>query len=239
MCIFTRDAAVQSTSIFAKREGSAQILVYEARVDSRGENAMILPIPRAPQGEIELINLSAYSTFFSFLKSGYIPTPPMPFGAPLGAPQHLEVFQVGAFDASVALTPADLNRLDQRLALSPALRAAITARYADHSFVIFRLGQGKRHLHPFGVRFETRYPNHLYFPTVHVHDGGDVPATATFAHELFAQDAQLAGRYEPIPQPWNPPGTLQWLPAFIDQAAPLDYGTRYGQFANVDIFAPG
>ena len=63
-------------------------------------------------------------------------------------------------------------------------------------------------VHPMAFAFPTRHPNHLFFPTVHVHDG-KVHAAAEFDHQLFCQapnkplatatEAAWESSYEPAP----------------------------------------
>ena len=257
MCMFAAQASVRGTQIFASRIGSRQVLVYSAKVETPDRNAMMLPVPVAAGGApIELIDLSAYPRFFEDLTSYFIAPPPA-FGGPQA---RLEVFQVGSFEVSIVPTLGDMSRLDERFNLSPTLRATLAERYADHAFVVYQFAPGKQLLHPFGFSFESRYARHLFYPTVHVHDGVGAPPGADFAHTFYAQGAKLVERHLPPhlrggaggaahQQGWDPgpgaygfappaPGTPMGprFPPFIQPEAPLDHGALFGTYANIDVF---
>jgi hypothetical protein len=126
-----------------------------------------------------------------------------------GPPQkRLEVQQVGAFEASFVPSPADLGRLDPRFRLPEAALAVLTRRatreatypdmpqaewdalpdYRDWGFCVFKLeaSTGTSHAHPMAFSFPTRWPDRLFFPTAHVHDGR-LPRAAAFDHALYLQ----------------------------------------------------
>jgi hypothetical protein len=256
-------ATVRSTSIFATRHAGRQVLVYEAAITTAETNAMVLPIPiLSPQSAVELIDLSAFQHLFYQLGIYYY-GPPMPsFGSPRSAGPPLEVFTVGSFKASIVPTLADFDRLDSRFHLSPGLAAALGERYADWAFVVYQLAPGSHQLHPFGVSFESRFPEHLFFPTLHVHDGAHAPAQARFAHKLCAQGAILGHRKipyndePPIPpvkalegfpdasshHSWTPPLREVIpeipMPDFVDLRRPLDSTSRFGMCPNADLYFP-
>jgi hypothetical protein len=246
MCMMVAPANVQMTSIFATRHGGKQVLVYEAAVMTAVSNAMVLPIPiQSPSTNVDLLDLSDYSEFFSSLYVHFVdtrPPPPIGYGAPPSSPppQRLEVFTVGSFEASIVPSLDDFQRLDARFRLPAGLHAVLAARYLDWAFVVYHLAPGNLRLHPFGVAFESRYTEHLFFPTVHFHDGADAPTDANFAHAFFAQGASLEYRMLPRAQVLSgqPAPTGHPLPGFIDMTRPLDAGSRYGRYHNVDAFAP-
>lgn len=241
MCMMAEMARVKSTNIFATRHEGREVMVYGAQLESLKQNAMILPLPVVHQGShVELLDLSAYSDFFSDLDFYYI-SPPSFAAPPFGA--LLEVFTVGSFEASIVPSLDDFVRLDQRFRLAPGIRAVLEQRYADWSFVVYQFGAGKHELHPFGVKFESRFQDHLFFPTVHVHDGAHAPAAANFAHHFYAQRAALQKRYTPFasrcpsPLPGSQPAPPPRMPNFVDLQLPIDLGRRVGIFANVDVYA--
>ncbi len=120
----------------------------------------------------------------------------------------LEVQQVGAFEASFVPSPADLDRLDPRFRLPEAALAVLTRRatreatypdmpqaewdalpdYRDWGFCVFKLRASAEptHAHPMAFSFPTRWPDRLFFPTAHVHDG-KLPRAAGFDHALYLQ----------------------------------------------------
>jgi hypothetical protein len=207
---------------------------------------MMLPVPvAAHDARIELINLEAWPEFFAELNARYfIPS----LGGP--GPDALDVFRVGAYEASIVPSIHDMSRIDARFRISDELRSALAQRYADHAFVVYQFAAGRQQLHPFAFSFTSRYDNHLFFPTLHVHDGAGVPAAADFDHSFSAQGARLDVRMAPLGPPrgmqgpsgfgYGPmPDFLQpkELPSFVDTSAPLDSGIRMGRFRNEDIFA--
>jgi len=237
MCMFVGQAKVGGTKIFAKKEGRRQFLVYEARVESRTSNAMILPVPVASQNSsVELIDLSAFENLFEELFSVYLPSlaPMRGFGGP-GA-GTLEVVTVGSYEASIVPSLADMERLDARFQLSPSMKRAFASRYADHAFVVYQFAPGKQKLHPFGFSFESRYDGSIFFPTLHVHDGRSVPDVAWFDHHFFAQRSKLGERYTAHPTTshttWD--GRLRF-PPFIDMMTPLEHDSRLGRHPNQDL----
>src|SRR5688572_10123101 len=119
MCCFSGVIQrVSATSIFARRLGGEQLLVYSMTLDSRNEVAMILPLPiaRTTPG-IRFLELEHYPDLFVDLARCF----PVPitrgawqsFGAPQPA-AYLPVQKVGAFDASFVPSIADFARLDPR-----------------------------------------------------------------------------------------------------------------------------
>jgi hypothetical protein len=236
MCMMIEMARVSSTDIFATRHEGRDVLVYGAKLESLKQNAMILPLPLRQQGShVELLDLSGYPRFFRDLFCEYFLIPsfcPPAFGPPI------EVFTVGSFEASIVPSIDDFVRLDRRFQLSAGIRSVLIERYADWSFVVYQFGKGKHELHPFGVKFESRFSNHIFFPTVHVHDGAHAPAAATFAHNFYAQGARLAEYETPLDSLYPPLSPRQRrLPAFVDLTKQLAHGSRFGVFANVDVYA--
>ncbi|XYH98290.1 hypothetical protein ACMHYB_00545 [Sorangium sp. So ce1128] len=63
------------------------------------------------------------------------------------------------------------------MSISPGLRAILDRRDADHVFAVRQIAPRKQLPPLFGVSLETRYPEHLFFPTLHVH-GGHAPGAA-------------------------------------------------------------
>ncbi|HUQ02533.1 MAG TPA: hypothetical protein VM261_08570 [Kofleriaceae bacterium] len=214
MCCFSgRVAHVGGTNIFARRMGARQALVYAMNVELDDAVAMILPLPiaRAAEDALGFVDLSGYPSFFKDLAAAF----PQPQSGGVGmaalrsaAPQSkLVVHDVGDFIASFAPSPADLDRLDARFRISPELFAA-RPEYRDWGFAVFQLkpraggatswwppwkrkrtqAAREQAIHPMAFTFESREPDALFFPTVHVHDG-TVPAEAAFDHTLYTQIA--------------------------------------------------
>lgn len=186
---------VFGTRIFARMDGPRQVLVYSMTLSSRGDVAMILPLPVAPgvgEDGIEFVDLSGYARFFEDMESCFIiPQPAARKGRSFGGfPElpRLKVHAVGSFEASFVPGLADFARLDPRFRIHDEAWQALP-HYADYGFAVFKLKKGRKiTIHPMAFRFPTRAPEALFFPTVHIHDGAVHP-TARFDHRLFSQGA--------------------------------------------------
>ncbi|MCU0687081.1 MAG: hypothetical protein MUF34_33350 [Polyangiaceae bacterium] len=206
---------VSGTRIFARGLGAEQALVYSMTLSTRGEVAMILPVPVVPglgEGALTFVDLEGYPSFFDDLGRAFPPPlAPLPrsksMALSLPPLPRLRVHSVGAYEASFVPTIADFDRLDPRFRLPTEVWASLPL-YADYGFAVFRLKKGARkRIHPMAFRFRTRAPGRLFFPTVHVHDG-EVHPTADFDHELFCQPATSwvsseLSEFEPQTGPWS------------------------------------
>lgn len=172
-------------------------LVYSLALTADDAVAMILPVPIAlPNGPdagvsedaLRFVNLESYPKFFDDLTRGFPPEPVLQArrGFEAQAAAVLKVHTVGAFEASFVPSLAAFSRLDPRFVLAPDVWESLP-QYRDFGFAVFRLTPGThKDVHPMAFRFPTRFPEHVFFPTVHVHDG-QVHATALFDHTLFYQ----------------------------------------------------
>lgn len=191
MCIFSGDIkAVSHTSIFARVDGPVQHLVYEMKLDTVSDVAMVLPLPVAggPESDLKFRDLSDYSDIFRHLSYCF----PQPVAAaapgdlsaqPRSAPLPIE--KVGAFEASFVPSSSDFERLDPRFRLAPGVWDSLPD-YSEFGFAVFQLQAGKSEVHPMALTFKTQMPNELFFPTTHVHHGS-APSTAEFDHRLYGQ----------------------------------------------------
>lgn len=239
MCIFTGSVKfVGSTKIFARMEGQRQAIVYEMYLDTGAPVAMVLPLPVAGQAGtsgLEFVDLSPYPDFFEDLTACF----PQDRGwvalsAVGAADDFLEVETVGAFEASFVPSIADFKRLDPRFRLDDSVWQNFSG-YQDYGFAVFKLRAGQRQVHPMAFWFETRDPNSLFFPTVHLHDG-NFERFADFDHVLFAQ-----GELEPFPglmRGYKSPRAVMQLDATAGLVHPEQLPARLnlvGSFENVDI----
>lgn len=207
MCIFSRNAGVSNTNIFA-RPGKAgrQFLVYSMTVKADDELAMILPLPvpkDSKEDAVQFLNLEKYPTFFDDLRKGW----PEPQAAGRGGPKEatltdkkLKVVEVGSFVASFVPALKDLARLDEKFRLPDGTWDKLP-QHKGYGFAVFQLKKGEMNVHPMAFDFPTALKT-IFFPTVHVHDG-KVTEKARFDHTLYAQgitgEAVLA--WEESPQP--------------------------------------
>jgi hypothetical protein len=198
MCMFTKSVSlVANTSIFARScAAGRQVLVYSMTMDADADLAMILPLPVEPgigEPDVRFIDLSSYTEFFDDLAKAVTighsncrsPTRP----ERTSREPTLLVRDVGSLEASFAPTRADLDRLDPRFRLQPKVWRKLPG-YKDFGFAVFKLRPGLKHIHPMALEFPSRDPESLFFPTVHVHDGGTVPPSADFDHKLYFQSAK-------------------------------------------------
>ncbi len=263
MCCFSGPVtSVSGTKIFASMrvllatEGErAQILAYEAMVTTEASNAMVLPIPVRPDvgaDGIVLLDMSSVPDFFLVLfrlvEAG---TPRLPtFSAPFPQPQ-LTVHRVGAYDVSIVPTIEDFGRLSSLFRLGPSrspvglgvsleqpqgLLQVFRQRYPGHSFVVCQIAPGKVDLHPFGVMFLPRHPDHLFFPTLHIHDGA-LHEKAHFDHQIFAQGARLELRSAPLNRTEDGRSLARKLP-FLYEDQQVELTSLRGDHPNSDLYIP-
>lgn len=259
MCCFSgRVARVGGTNIFARRVGARQALVYSMNVELDDAVAMVLPLPvaRAAEDVLAFVDLSRYSSFFRDLAEAFPrPQTMKSFGlaAARGGGPTLRVHDVGDFVASFAPAPADLDRLDPRFRISPELFAA-RPEYRDWGFAVFQLKprderwwppwkkrtSREQTVHPMAFTFESREPDALFYPTVHVHDG-TVPTHAAFDHTLYAQvgDADVLARtlaWEASDLPAERVVKIAKTQGLVDGALPLRRQHYSSRLRNIDLW---
>ncbi|MFL5342653.1 MAG: hypothetical protein ACJ8F7_21180 [Gemmataceae bacterium] len=208
MCCFSKNVRlVADTNIFARAAvGGLQYLVYSMKVASDEPVAMILPLP-TPKGSSEdavtFINLEKYADFFDDMRAGFpVPKDGRGRAGSLSAPAgKIAVVQVGSFIASFVPSQKDFARVDEQFKLPPQVWDKFP-QYKDWGFAVFQLKKGEQKVHPMAFEFPRRNPKHLFFPTVHIHDG-TVKPKAHFDHMLFAQftGGESEPHWEETPQP--------------------------------------
>jgi hypothetical protein len=197
MCCFSRDVdRVDNTRIFARLgKHLNQAIIYEMALSAPQDVAMILPIPVKPgSGEkaVSFYDFQGYRNIFHDLHKGFPEMDPYRTAAagtfgPAPAAAKLEVVSVGSYDASYVPTVADFTRLDERFRLPDQVWDQLPG-YRGFAFVVFKLklDKGVFHSHPMAFAFPSAVPNHLFFPTLHIHDG-KVHERETFDHTLYCQ----------------------------------------------------
>lgn len=227
---------VARTRILARRDGDDQLIAYAMSLTAPSAVAMIMPLPvrewRDPH--VSFLDLSAHTDLFERLQRLF-PAPAAPQDFPLArnATARIAVQAIGAYEASYVPAPADFARLDPRFQLPPGFLTALPD-YRDHGFAVFRLNPAKNQpVHPMGIRFRTRSPSRLYFPTVHVHDG-EVHPTADFDHTLYWQGAP-AGPDDLVATTSVRDG-FPTIPPVLDPDAPVVSRTLVGVLPNEDTW---
>lgn len=198
MCIFSgRVDHVGETRIFVADLGhGVHAVAYQMRVLAPEPVAMILPVPvlkGTGDEALAFVDLGGYDGFFDDLARCF----PRPRSAGRGGgygPEDmlplilLAVHEVGDYVASYVPSVAEFHRLDPRFRLPEAAWESLPD-YHDFGFAVFQLRPGKemQRVHPIAYRYPAEDPEELFFPTVHVHDGGGADPEAHFDHELYAQ----------------------------------------------------
>ncbi|GEP41224.1 hypothetical protein [Brevifollis gellanilyticus] len=199
MCCFSGTQLVQSVSktrIFGRQEKKLQHLIYSMSIVASDAVAMVLPVPVVPGGPddaMKFADFSGYPKVFDDLELGFRPPVTVYRGSPAALPALpkpvLEVKQVGAYEASFVPTIADFSRLDARFRLPDDVWKKLPG-YAAFGFAVFKLRAGAQDVHPMAFSFPTARPGHVFFPTLHIHDG-EVHAKEHFDHTLYLQGENL------------------------------------------------
>lgn len=215
MCCFSQTIAqVSRTQVFARAAGIDQFLVYSMDLRTKGDVAMILPLPVPPgsaEDSVRFINLEKSPWFFRRLDNLFKPPEAGGYESTnmsVAARKKLVVHSVGAFEASFVPRVADFDRLEPRFRLSKKVWKQLP-QYADWGFAVFKLRSIEpwwrrfisrlaplsgvpdsalptQEYHPMAFSFPRRDYSTLFFPTIHVHDGMVHPS-AQFDHMLYAQ----------------------------------------------------
>jgi hypothetical protein len=179
MCVFTGSApglSVSDTNIFARRLGPRQLLAIQLQLRVPHPVAMILPLP-VSDDTVRFLDLSGCPDLFTRLDAG--------FPQADARPDALPVEQVGAYEATYVPTVEDFVHLDPRFRVDDEVWRRLPG-YRDAAFAVFQLRPGERRLHPIGLEYAARWPEWLYFPTVHAH-AGRLADEAEFDHTLYFQ----------------------------------------------------
>lgn len=221
MCIFSgRSPALRvgHTRIFARRDGTRQILVYAMHLAAPEDAAMILPLPVAPgagEDAVRLHDLSSVPDFFARLDRCLPTVGSVIVGAEARSRPKLPVQTVGAFEASYVPSLGDFDRLDPRFRIPESVWQALPL-YRDWGFAVFLFRPGAAEIHPIALDFPTRVPDALFFPTVHVHDG-QVHERAVFDHTLYVQGLERILQLDRVLE-MEPPRTARPQPRFVDRS---------------------
>lgn len=250
MCIFSSQVqSVGATRIFVADLGrGVHATAYQMDFLASEPVAMILPVPvlkGTGDEALAFVSLGGYVRFFNDLDRCF-PEPEAwrkgsyGLSAPILA-SILAVHEVGDFEASYVPSIADFPRLDPRFRL-PESAWETLPDYHDFGFAVFQLRPGPklRRVHPIAYRYPAERPEALFFPTVHVHDGGGAEPEALFAHNLYAQGPwPVKGLgWEVGVQPGRvmDPARSQGL---IAPDVPVQRAQLYGFYPNADILALG
>jgi len=247
MCCFSRPVeSVHDTKIFARGlPGESQQIVYSMGLQTAHDVAMVLPIPAkrgAGEKAVRFIDLQHYPDFFGDLERGF-PRPSIRRAATDSRQgektlNELAVVRVGTFDASFVPTTKDFARLDERFRLPKNTWKAMP-RYRNYSFVVFKFRKGNQEIHPMAFEFPRSYPNRIFFPTVHIHDG-TLEKEAAFDHLLYCQlpadDVMMLHGWRESPQPAGMFMDRKKSSGVIDPMIHVHRSTVSGIQANTDLW---
>jgi hypothetical protein len=205
MCCFSGDVeSVKNTKIFARISPNGdQWLIYSMAYRSKSLNAMILPLPVAKgSGEkaVEFPIPTPWKNFFLDLDLAFPPLRTWADWLPKRKSDSietmldgsLEVHDLGNAIASYVPSQKDFDRIDPRFRIAPDIWKQIP-QYEDYGFAVIQLKSLAAELLPVVMRFPSRDPNKIFFPTMHIHDG-QVHPTEQFDHWLYTQEP-LFDRY--------------------------------------------
>lgn len=205
MCCFAGEVeSVRNTKIFARiAPNGDQWLIYSMAYRSKSLNAMILPLPVAKgSGEkaVEFPIPTPWKDFFFDLENAFPPLRTWADWLPnrksvsvetmLDGP--LEVHDLGNAIASYVPSQNDFDRVDPQFRIAPEIWKQIP-QYEDYGFAVIQLKSLEAELLPVVMRFPSRDPKKIFFPTMHIHDG-QVHPTEHFDHWLYTQEP-LFDRY--------------------------------------------
>ncbi len=204
MCIFSQPVkSVSDTNLFARiNPHGTQFLVYQMQFQSERINAMILPLPTelpAKEDSLRFVSFERYKNFFSDLDDGFPTRNSIAddiSSARSGIVEPLAVHEVGEFIASFVPELVDFARLDPQFAIPNETWKKIP-HYKNYGFAVFQLKSLFGKPHPMAFEFKTRWPEKVFFPTVHIHDG-DVHEWEQFDHMLYVQHPyfdNVCGKY--------------------------------------------
>lgn len=237
---------VSRTNLFARRIApGVQALAYGMDLTTTRELAMVLPLPVAPgtdEAGVTFVDLSAHPRMFDELAQLFaLPAPQAKRAGPISrSAPPLPVHAVGAFVASYVPTRAAFARLDPRFRIPEVLFDAVP-HYADHGFAVFQLAPGKVTVHPMALRFPTRAPDRLFFPTVHVHDGR-FHTRAAFDHALYYQTPGPTVGAGPAPRDADASSVLAptiTYAGLVSPGQPVLRRTLRATLPNADTWIPG
>ncbi len=183
---------VSATNIFARMIApGVQGLAYSMNLSVKRDVAMVLPLPIRPGGGdrgLRFIDLRHRPTMFEDL-AGLFEDTGTAIERVKNAKARLAVQEVGSFFATYVPTLAQFDRVDPRFRLPEVLFSSVPA-YRDYAFAVFQLSPGAMTVHPMGIRFATREPDRMYFPTVHLRDDR-WNERVEFDHTLYYQHPKV------------------------------------------------
>lgn len=178
MCIFSGEVeSVTNTRILiSPLDENKQLTVYENQVQqSQKRNAMVLPVPNGGDG-IALLDLSNIKgDIWASCEALFLPQTLGLFTNSLStkSSEFLEVFKVGGYLCSIALSIDDLSRIStNHFDLPPNIAAILRDNYAQGFSFVVCVFEGNVAAHPIAYISSRLANGRCFIPTRHAH-GGD------------------------------------------------------------------
>jgi hypothetical protein len=250
MCILTQPVSrIAKTKIFVSElSDNRRATIYQMEIAAPTAAAMVLPVPvdtrdydpDNPDAEdiIDFIDLSDYRQIFDDMERSF-PQADRPRGITKLYRSPLPTVPVGDYVASFVPNYEAFERLDPLFRLSPTAVTAMqrAADYRHCGFAVFQLRDiaTPTQIQPMAYTYCTNRPRQLFFPTLHLHDGHDVPEVAEFDHQLYMQQSQhfdtgwKVGTHEGALAV-----SLRESHGLLRRGRRLLRGTFYGKFPNRD-----
>jgi hypothetical protein len=248
MCIIVGAVrSVTGTQIFvapsvgAANGGDRQLVVYSNSVDTPAENLMILPLPHPETLKFEK-DVMDYAGLFKDLKASLYKE--MTLSVMRSAPpsKTLDVFDVGSYRVSVAMSFQDLYNLNKQIfPFSEDLYKMLQSTYPPRiGFLCCALKPGETQYKPLAYSHRRDEATKLFVPTKHYHLGEDTQATADWDHEIYSVGTVVSAHrsqeelYVPRNENqvmWNKlPAEYQW-----GTNAKIHRWACKGEYPNIDV----
>jgi hypothetical protein len=249
MCIIRGPVdSVKKTNIFVapSTDFSQQLTVYSNEVTTGAANMMILPVPYP-----ETVSFKAvYPTLFSDAAASFTEVDVLTENPLLwrGSSPKLEVFRVGPYNVSIALSLADLDRIDadQLEPVSEELRYMLARTYGPdlmpvpYGFICCALQPGANTYEPLAYTHRALETG-LFVPTKHFHGAEEEVIAKDWDHAVYSVRTSLAEAHTPGIYPRRE-NAIRWsaLPDGFryGPGEPLCKWLRKGEYTNKDLLLP-
>lgn len=186
MCIFIEEADVKNTKIFVSPIGvQKQLTIYENYATTSKSNAMVLPVPLGPHGELpQLLDLSKFTYIWKQLDSYFPRVQTGGWGATASfgvsdSYQALPVQRVGGYDCTIVPSLDELQRVNSTVFKLPDnIRELLHTHYPAGFCFLVCLFSGTVNAHAIGYIHAICSDGTLFIPTLHEHNDNTIDNSA-------------------------------------------------------------
>jgi len=192
MCIVSKPVQeMANTKLFIAKDtfGKRQLVVYANKVKNNNrKNAMILPVPNPHT--LKFDNLEKYSEFFSHCSSCFFDKETtLSFSNNYSSDtrsRSLNVFSVGSYDVSIALSYDELKNIDTNVFEmdQSCLKTLKNYDMPVFGFIICQLKSGDHKYHPLAYSHDI-INGQVFIPTKHYHGHFDEKYVDDWDHEIY------------------------------------------------------